>query len=123
MINKKEKYLKNYLNCEKFRESLLKQQNKFFELYNQEIVNNNRVQNSLNKLIPDISNYYNISPKQIINKNINITPEDNSIFKIRLDQTRESLTELSKIKWPNLTVCKNILELKGNVNYTNYIII
>lgn len=123
MINKKEKYLKNYLNCEKFRESLLKQQNKFFELYNQEIVNNNRVQNSLNKLIPDISNYYHISPKQIINKNINITPEDNSIFKIRLDQTRESLTELSKIKWPNLTVCKNILELKGNVNYTNYIII
>lgn len=119
MINKKEKYLKNYLNYEKFGESLLKQQKKFFELYNQEIVNNNTGQNSLNKILPDVSNYYNISPNQIINKNIHITPEDNSIFKIRLDQTRESLTELSKIKWPNLTVCKNILELKGNVNYTN----
>ena len=32
MINKKEKYLKNYLNYEKFKKGLTEQQNKFIEL-------------------------------------------------------------------------------------------
>lgn len=124
MINKKEKFLKNYLNYEIFRGSLMKQQNKCIQLYNEEISIINSKEN-LSKIKPDISNYKNLSPTQINNSNNNIdnSLENNNIYKIRLEQTKDTLMELSKRKWPNVPISKNILELKGNVNYTNYIII
>ena len=124
MINKKEKFLKNYLNYERFRGSLMKQQNKCIQLYNEEISIINSKENP-SKIKPDISNHKNISPNQINNSNNNIdySLENNNIYKIRLEQTKDTLIELSKRKWPNVPISKNILELKGNVNYTNYIII
>ena len=124
MINKKEKFLKNYLNYEIFRGSLMKQQNKCIQLYNEEISNINSKENP-SKIKPDISNYINLSLIQINNSNNNIdnSLENNNIYKIRLEQTKDTLKELSKRKWPNVPINKNILELKGNVNYTNYIII
>ena len=124
MINKKEKFLKNYLKYEIFRGSLMKQQNKCIQLYNEEISIINSKEN-LSKIKPDISNYENLSPTQINNSNNNIdnSLENNNIYKIRLEQTKDTLIELSKRKWPNVPISKNILELKGNVNYTNYIII
>ena len=124
MINKKEKFLKNYLNYEIFRGSLMKQQNKCIQLYNEEISNINSKENP-SKIKPDISNYINLSLIQINNSNNNIdnSLENNNIYKIRLEQTKDTLMELSKRKWPNVPISKNILELKGNVNYTNYIII
>ena len=46
-----------------------------------------------------------------------------NIFNIRLIQTKENLTKLSKIKWPTTAICKNILELKGNVNKIIFLIL
>jgi len=46
----------------------------------------------------------------------NIILENNNIFRIRLSQTKETLIELSKRKWPNIIISKNILDIKGNVN-------
>ena len=102
----------------------MKQQNKCIQLYNEEISIINSKENP-SKIKPDISNYTNLSPTEINNSNNNIdnSLENNNIYKIRLEQTKDTLMELSKRKWPNVPISKNILELKGNVNYTNYIII
>ena len=114
MINKKEKFLKNYLKYDIFKESLKKQQNKIIQLYNEEKKSINTKNSSI--IIERDTNYYkNIHQNQNTN-NLNTTLEKNNIFKIRLEQTKETLTELSKIKWPNIYISKNVLDLKGNVN-------
>ena len=116
MINKKEKFLKNYLKYDIFKESLKKQQNKIMQLYNEEKKSINTKNSSI--IIERDANYYkNIHQNQNQNiNNLNTTLENNNIFKIRLEQTRETLIELSKIKWPNIYISKNVLDLKGNVN-------
>ena len=113
MINKKEKFLKNYLKYDIFKESLKKQQNKIMQLYNEEKSINTK--NSSIIIERDANYYKNIHQNQNTN-NLNTTLEKNNIFKIRLEQTKETLTELSKIKWPNIYISKNVLDLKGNVN-------
>ena len=123
MINKKEKFLKNYLNYEKFKKSLSRQQNMFIELYTKE--NLNRNQNVITNII---------SPKEMVKcenllsnisqkNNLNNSLENNSIYRIRLEQAKGTLIELSKRKWPNIPICKNILELKGNVKIIFILII
>ena len=115
MINKKEKFLKNYLKYDIFKESLKKQQNKIMQLYNEEKSINTK--NSSIIIERDENYYKNINQNQNQNtNNLNITLENNNIFKIRLEQTKETLIELSKIKWPNIYISKNVLDLKGNVN-------
>ena len=116
MINKKEKFLKNYLKYDIFKESLKKQQNKIIQLYNEEQKSFNPKNSSI--IIERDANYYkNINQNQNQNtNNLNMTLETNNIFKIRLEQTKETLLELSKIKWPNIYISKNVLDLKGNVN-------
>ena len=116
MINKKEKFLKNYLKYDIFKESLKKQQNKIIQLDNEEKKSINTKNSSI--IIERDANYYkNIHQNQNQNiNNLNTTLENNNIFKIRLEQTRETLIELSKIKWPNIYISKNVLDLKGNVN-------
>ena len=116
MINKKEKFLKNYLKYDIFKESLKKQQNKIMQLYNEEKKSINTKSSSI--IIGRDTNYYkNIHQNQNQNtNNLNTTLENNNIFKIRLEQTKETLLELSKIKWPNIYISKNVLDLKGNVN-------
>ena len=123
MINKKEKFLKNYLKYDIFKENLKKQQNRIIQLYNEDKKSFNSKNSSI--IIERDANYYkNINQNQNQNtNNLNMTLETNNIFKIRLDQTKETLLELSKIKWPNIYISKNVLDLKGNVNYKNYIII
>ena len=115
MINKKEKYLKNYLNYEQFKKSLTLQQNKFIELYKKESIN--KTKNIPQNII--------INPQEIINSsnllsnipsnNLNNSYEITNIYKIRLEQAKPTLIELCKNKWPNITISKSILELKGNV--------
>ena len=116
MINKNEKFLKNHLNYQKFKESLMKQQNKIVQLYNKEIY----LKNSKDFIQLDNNNYQNtplIKEQSQKNDDINISLlENNNIFKIRLSQTKETLIELSKRKWPNIIISKNILDIKGNVN-------
>ena len=122
MINKKEKYLKNYLNYDTFKENLRKQQNKMLQLYNEETKNVNSKDSLLN-IEQDTIFYKNLYSIENTN-NHNIPLENsNSIFKIRLEQTKETLLELSKSKWPNVIIGKNVLDIKGNVNYKYYIII
>lgn len=121
MINKKEKYLKNYLNYEKFKKGLIEQQNKFIDLLNKESLN--KSQKDISYINPnELINYKNILPN-LSQNNINIPPETNNIYKIRLEQAKPALIELSQRKWPNIAICKNILELKGNVKIINNIII
>ena len=119
MINKNEKFLKNHLNYQKFKESLMKQQNKIVQLYNKEIYLKNPKDFTINIQL-DNNNYQSISLNQDQsqkNDDINISLlENNNIFKIRLFQTKETLIELSKRKWPNIIISKNILDIKGNVN-------
>ena len=122
MINKKEKYLKNYLNYDTFKENLRKQQNKMLQLFNEETKNLN-YKDSLLNIEQDTIFYKNLYSIENTN-NHNIPLENsNNIFKIRLEQTKETLLELSKSKWPNVIIGKNVLDIKGNVNYKNYIII
>ena len=122
MINKKEKYLKNYLNYEKFKKSLSKQQNMFIDLYTKE--NLNRSQNVFTNIISpkEMVKCENLLPN-ISQNNLNNSLENNSIYKIRLEQSKETLIDLSKRKWPNIPICKNILELKGNVKIIFILII
>ena len=119
MINKNEKFLKNHLNYQKFKESLMKQQNKIVQLYNKEIYLKNPKDFTINIQL-DNSNYQNISLNQDQSQktdDINISLlENNNIFRIRLNQTKETLIELSKRKWPNIIISKNTLDIKGNVN-------
>ena len=119
MINKNEKFLKNHLNYQKFKESLMKQQNKIVQLYNKEIYLKNPKDFTINIQL-DNNNYQSISLNQDQsqkNDDINISLlENNNIFRIRLSQTKETLLELSKRKWPNIIISKNILDIKGNVN-------
>ena len=119
MINKNEKFLKNHLNYQKFKESLMKQQNKIVQLYNNEIYLKNSKDFKINIQL-DNNNYQSISLNQDQsqkNDDINISLlENNNIFRIRLSQTKETLIELSKRKWPNIIISKNILDIKGNVN-------
>ena len=122
MINKKEKYLKNYLNYDTFKENLRKQQNKMLQLYNEETKNLNSKDSLLN-IEQETIFYKNLYSIENTN-NHNIPLENsNNIFKIRLEQTKDNLLELSKSKWPNVIIGKNVLDIKGNVNYKNYIII
>ena len=122
MINKKEKYLKNYLNYDTFKENLRKQQNKMLQLFNEETKNLN-YKDSLLNIEQDTIFYKNLYSIENTN-NHNIPLENsNNIFKIRLEQTKETLLELSKSKWPNVIIGKNVLDIKGNVNYKYYIII
>ena len=118
MINKNEKFLKNHLNYQKFKESLMKQQNKIVQLYNKEIYLKNPKDFTINIQLDN--NYQSISLNQDQsqkNDDINISLlENNNIFRIRLSQTKETLIELSKRKWPNIIISKNILDIKGNVN-------
>lgn len=119
MINKNEKFLKNHLNYQKFKESLMKQQNKIVQLYNKEIYLKNPKDFTINIQL-DNNNYQNITLNQDQsqkNDDINISLlENNNIFRLRLSQTKETLIELSKRKWPNIIISKNILDIKGNVN-------
>jgi len=119
MINKNEKFLKNYLNYEKFKEDLMKQQNKIVQLYDEEMKHKNSKDFTIN-ILPENNSYQNISLNKAQSQKSDITDisllENNNIFKIRLAQTKETLIELSKRKWPNITISKNILDIKGNVN-------
>ena len=118
-LYKNEKFLKNHLNYQKFKENLMKQQNKIDQLYSKEIYLKNPKDFTINIQL-DNSNYQNISLNQDQsqkNDDINISLlENNNIFRIRLSQTKETLIELSKRKWPNIIISKNILDIKGNVN-------
>jgi hypothetical protein len=53
--------------------------------------------------------------------NSNDLPQYSSLYLKRLEITKKKLLEDCKKKWPKVHICKNILDLKGNV-IINFII-
>ena len=115
-MKNKNRILKNYLNINIFNPSLLIQQKNLIDFYNNININNNIERE--NKYYSNI----NLEIKDIeLNPGKEEEPKSPNIFNIRLNQTKEDLKKLSKNKWPNINICNNILELKGNVIKYNYI--
>ena len=50
-----------------------------------------------------------------INSNSDEFPQYSALYLKRLEMTKKKLLEDCKKKWPKVHVCKNILDLKGNV--------
>ena len=116
-MKNKTKILKNYLNTSIFNQSLLEQQKNLISYYNSV--------NKENNIIKKDSYYIN---KNKIEEKIDkkegdefLIPMSANIFSIRLNQTKPNLIKLSQSKWPNVKICKTVLESKGNVK-TNIII-
>jgi hypothetical protein len=53
--------------------------------------------------------------KIFTNSNSDELPQYSSLYLKRLEMTKKKLLEDSKKKWPKVHICKNILDLKGNV--------
>ena len=50
-----------------------------------------------------------------INSNSDELPQYSTLYLKRLEMTKKKLLEDCKKKWPKVHICKNILDLKGNV--------
>jgi len=57
----------------------------------------------------------NYIKEDIIEKETNKFSQYNSLYISRFNQTKNNLKQNSKIKWPYIKICDNILDLKGNV--------
>ncbi len=62
----------------------------------------------------------NYIKEDIIENEINKLSQYNSLYISRFNQTKNNLKQNSKKKWPNIKICDNILDLKGNVRYNLY---
>lgn len=58
-----------------------------------------------------------------INSNSDELPQYSALYTKRLEMTKKKLLEDCKKKWPKVHICKNILDLKGNVKIIFIIII
>ena len=61
------------------------------------------------------TNDYHYETLYNINNTSNELPQYSSLYLKRLELTKKRLLEDCRIKWPKITVCKNILDLKGTV--------
>ena len=108
-MSKSSKLQKNF---NKFlKKSLLSQQNSAIEKYE-------KLQNdSDNKNLISLKNAndYHYEMLYNINNKTNELPQYSSLYLKRLEYTKKKLLEDCKIKWPKIPICKNILDLKGNV--------
>ena len=66
-------------------------------------------------------NDYHYEKLYTIKSNSNDLPQYSSLYLKRLEITKKKLLEDCKKKWPKVHICKNILDLKGNV-IINFII-
>ncbi len=62
----------------------------------------------------------NYIKEDIIENDLNKLSQYNSLYISRFNQTKNNLKQNSKKKWPNIKICDNILDLKGNVRYNLY---
>ena len=115
-MKSKNKILKNNLNISTFNQSLLNQQNNLKELYN----NINPIDKNI-IIKNDINNFHlqNVQLKTIKEEDLS---KNTNIYFIRFNQVKDNLIKSSIKKWPNINICKNILELKGNVIIINIIL-
>ncbi len=110
-MKNKNKILKNNLNNLEFKKNLSIQQDNLIQFYND-------LDETNNKFLEKDSIYYkNNLNDSFFNNNkdelsLSILP---NIYTIRFNQTKDILSKLSQEKWPNINICKNILDLKGNV--------
>jgi len=115
-MSSKKKILKNHLNLSTFNQSLLNQQNNLIELYNN--INLSDKNMLRNESMFYLNNQLNIQFKKIKEEELS---KSSNIFEIRLNQTKDNLRKSCIKRWPNINICKNILELKGNVKIINII--
>jgi hypothetical protein len=109
-MKNKNRILKNNLNISAFKENLSNQQDKLIQFYND-------LDSSNNTFLEKDSNYYkNNLPASYFNNRDELSLQQSpNIFTNRLNQTKDNLIKQSKEKWPNINICKNILDLKRNV--------
>lgn len=65
-----------------------------------------------NKILPFPNNYLK---EDIIEEDLDKFSQYNSIYITRFEQTKDNLKSQAKIKWKNIKICDNILDLKGEV--------
>ena len=72
---------------------------------------------SNNKELLSIKNINDYHYELLYNNNSNSDelPQYSALYLKRLEMTKKKLLEDCKKKWPKVHVCKNILDLKGNV--------
>ena len=110
------KKAKNYIN-KKTLKNLLSQQNKIKENYenNKIILDNNLIS------IKNTDDFFEENSEDI-KHNLNELPQYSSLYLKRLEMTKQNLIKESKKNWPKIHICKNILDLKGQVRYIIFII-
>lgn len=72
----------------------------------------------LSTKIPD----YNCDNWDNIKHDLDELPQYTSLYLKRLEATKPNLLSSSKLKWPKVHICQNILDLKGKVSiYYNFL--
>ena len=111
----KSKQTKNFIN-KKTLKNLLSQQNKIKENYEntQKISDNNLMS------IKNTDDFFEENSEDI-KHTLKELPQYSSLYLKRLEMTKTNLIKESKQNWPKIHICKNILDLKGQVSiYYNY---
>ena len=94
------------------KKALSSQQNLLFEKYeklNNDIDNKNLIS------LKNANDYHYEILYSINNNNIKELPQYSALYLKRLEYTKNKLLDDCKKKWPKIHICKNILDLKGNV--------
>lgn len=104
--------VKNYLNGN-FKKNLLSQQNYLLEL-NEKLDTIQDIRQKP-KIEPNFPDYF-YEKNDLINPDSKGLKQYSIIYHNRLNQVKEKIIEGCKSKWPNTTICNNILGLKGAVS-------
>ena len=114
----KSKQTKNFINNKAIK-NLLSQQTKIKENYE------NTKNISDNDLMPikNTDDFFEENSEDI-KHTLKELPQYSSLYLKRLEMTKKTLIKESKENWPKIHICKNILDLKGQVSiYYNYLFI
>ena len=93
------------------KKNLSSQQNSIIEKY-EKLQNDSQ---SAKLISYENTNDYHYEILYNIKNNSNEFPQYSALYLKRLEITKKKLLEDSKIKWPKIHICKNILDLKGIV--------
>ena len=111
----KSKQPKNFINNKTIK-NLISQQNRIKENYeNTKNISDNNLMSIKNR--DDFFEEHSEDIKHTLKE----LPQYSSLYLKRLEMTKKSLIKESKENWPKIHICKNILDLKGQVSiYYNY---
>ena len=95
------------------KKNLLAQQNKLKEIYLSNDINTDNI-------LQKIPNDYSQTNCDNIKHSLTELPQYSSYYLKRLEMTKGALMEGCKKKWPKISLCENILDLKGKVSTKLY---